>query len=78
MRPWYYINSLRVPKLNDTSRITESVLGEGSDEHFCSNIYDNPKLFLPSPYRKSKRDYIYTQDFIWLLSIIAPRLRHQH
>ena len=56
--------------------MTASVLAEGSDEHFCSNMDDNPKLFLQSPtHGESKRDYSYTHGLHYrlYLSIIASQ-----
>lgn len=76
MRPWYYINSLEF-RINDTSDITKQILSNEFGESYCSELYDNPKLFIPDEKRRDPTNYIRSQDFIWFLSIIAPRLKHQ-
>ena len=73
MRPWYYINSLEF-RLNDTRRITDEVLGNGLGDNYCSELYDNRRLFLSNPkYYIDATGYINSRNFIWLLSTIAPR-----
>ena len=71
MRPWFYYNGLGA-RIYDAGEITRHVTGNWFGEHYCMNIYDDPRLYSPYNKHKSKTNYIYLQDYKWILSVIAP------
>jgi hypothetical protein len=76
MRPWYYINWLEF-RINDTSRITAKVLGDDLNATHCWPLSGNAKLFRYDPDRDDLKDYIYSQDFVWLLSTIGTHAANE-
>ena len=84
MRPWFYFG-LFGRDGKDTKLITHYALGGKPEDiykdlgqTYCSHLYNNPKLFLyePNPYDPSSvldvTGYIYSLDYLWFLSVIAP------
>jgi hypothetical protein len=71
MRPWYYINMLDI-RSKDTGHIVRDVLGADYERTSCSSLEENPTLFVLSPDNCASWDHIYSQEFAWLLSFLAP------
>lgn len=79
IRPWYYFDVLQDGAVN-TILITHLAHGasladaynEVLGTHICQKIFENPKLFVSDPSNDYPTSYIYSQDYLSLLSFLAP------